>query len=86
MRQLPELVARPGNVRTYTHGRRVGVAEIAPSGRIRIDAIARWAQDVAWADVEAVGQRGLTVWLVRRTRIRVVRFPRLGERYAWPPM
>jgi acyl-ACP thioesterase len=60
----------------------VGVAEIAASGRIRIDAIARWAQDVAWADVEAAGQRGLTVWLVRRTRIRVVRFPRLGERYA----
>ena len=25
---------------------------MAPSGRLRLDSIARWVQDVAWADVE----------------------------------
>jgi acyl-ACP thioesterase len=48
---------------------------------VRLDTIARWVQDVAWADVEDAGLRGLTVWFVRRTRIRVRRFPRIDEGY-----
>jgi acyl-ACP thioesterase len=58
-----------------------GIADVAPSGRLRLDTIARWAQDVAWADVEDAGLRELTIWLVRRTRIRVRRVPRLDERF-----
>jgi acyl-ACP thioesterase len=80
--ELQPLVARPDDVRHFTHERRAGVADVAPSGRLRLDSIARWVQDVAWADVEDAGLRELTLWLVRRTRIRVRRFPRLGEGYA----
>lgn len=83
-RDLPEpqpLVARPDDVRHFAHERRAGIADVSRSGRLRLDSIARWAQDVAWEDVEDAGLRGLTVWLVRRTRIRVRRFPRLDERY-----
>ena len=80
--ELQPLVPRPDDVRHFAHERRPGVADVAPSGRLRLDAIARWTQDVAWADVEDAGLRELTLWLVRRTRIRVNRFPQLDGRYV----
>jgi acyl-ACP thioesterase len=46
-----------------------------------LDAIARWLQDVAYADVEDAAVADVAVWVVRRTRIRVERFPRFGERF-----
>jgi acyl-ACP thioesterase len=78
---LVPLLPRPDDVRAFSHERRAGVAEVAPTGRMRLDSIARWAQDVAWADVVDAGLRDLTIWLVRRTRIRVRRFPQLDESY-----
>jgi acyl-ACP thioesterase len=80
--ELQPLVARPDDIRVFGHERRAGIAEVASSGRLRLDSIARWAQDVAWSDVDDAGLRELTVWLVRRTRIRVRRFPRLDEPYT----
>jgi acyl-ACP thioesterase len=75
------LSAAPG-VRAFTHSRQAGFADCAPSGRMRLDAIACWLQDVAYADVEDAGLERAAVWVVRRTRIHVRRFPRFGERYA----
>jgi len=49
---------------------------------MRLDAIAGWLQDVAYADVEDAGLERAAVWVVRRTRIRVNRFPRFGERFS----
>ena len=43
--------------------------------------MACWLQDVAYADVEDAGLAQAAVWVVRRTRIRVQRFPRFGERF-----
>jgi acyl-ACP thioesterase len=43
--------------------------------------MARWLQDVAYADVEDAAVADVAVWVVRRTRIRVERFPRFGERF-----
>lgn len=80
--ELQPLVPQPHDVRAFTEHRRAGVGEVGPSGRLRLDSMARWAQDVAWADVEDVGLRELTIWLVRRIRIRVRRFPRLDADYA----
>ncbi len=80
--ELQPLVPRPDDVRAFTHVRRAGVGDVGPSGRLRLDSIARWVQDVAWADVEDAGLRELAVWLVRRTRIRVRQFPRLDADYA----
>jgi acyl-ACP thioesterase len=48
---------------------------------MRLDALARWAQDVAYADIEDAGMEQAAIWVVRRTRIRVLRFPRFGERF-----
>jgi acyl-ACP thioesterase len=49
---------------------------------MRLDAIACWLQDVAYADVEDAGLEQSAVWVVRRTRIAVNRFPRFGERFS----
>jgi acyl-ACP thioesterase len=46
---------------------------------MRLDALARWLQDVAYADVEEAGVADRAVWVVRRTRLRVERWPRFGE-------
>lgn len=77
-----ELVGRPPQVRAFTERRRPGFAECTPSGRVRLDALACWLQDVAYGDVADAGLDRVAIWVVRRTRIRVNRFPRFGERYA----
>jgi acyl-ACP thioesterase len=76
-----ELGPRQSNGRTFSHRRNPGFAECAPSGRMRLDAIACWLQDVAYADVEDAGLAQAAVWVVRRTRLRVHRFPRFGEHF-----
>jgi acyl-ACP thioesterase len=76
-----QLLPRPSDVRAFNQHRRPGFADCAPSGRMRLDAMACWLQDVAYADVEDAGLESVAVWVVRRTRIRVNRFPRFGERF-----
>jgi acyl-ACP thioesterase len=76
-----DLPVRPAGGRAFTQERAPGFADCAPSARVRLDAIARWLQDVAYADVEDAGLATMAVWVVRRTRIRVNRFPRFGERF-----
>jgi acyl-ACP thioesterase len=75
------LVGRHPGVRAFSQPRRPGFGDCAPSGRVRLDALAGWLQDVAYADVQDAGLDGAAVWVVRRTRIRVNRFPRFGERF-----
>jgi acyl-ACP thioesterase len=58
---------------------RPGIADADGAGRCRLDAMARWLQDVAYADVIDAGFAGQGAWIVRRTRIRVEAFPRFGE-------
>jgi acyl-ACP thioesterase len=74
--------ARHPDVRAYSQPRRPGFADCAPSGRVRLDALACWLQDVAYGDVEDAGLAEAAVWVVRRTRMRVNRFPRFGQRFA----
>jgi len=78
-----ELVGPPAGGRVYTvSGVRPGLADCAPSGRLRLDALARWLQDVAYADVEDAGVAQAAVWVVRRARMRVKRFPRFGGHFT----
>lgn len=74
-----ELVPDRGVGRAYERQMRPGVADASPSGRCRLDAIARWLQDIAYADLVEAGFEGRGAWIVRRTRIRAERFPRFGE-------
>src|SRR5918996_2519049 len=76
--QLTELVDWPGG-RVYEQRMRPGIADADGIGRCRLDAIARWLQDIAYADLVDAGFEGRGAWIVRRTRIRVDAFPRFGE-------
>jgi acyl-ACP thioesterase len=78
---LTELVPRPRTGRVFEQVVKPGFADCAPSGRSRLDALARWLQDVAYADVVEADLAERAVWVVRRNRIRVERFPRFGETY-----
>lgn len=77
---LTELVPAPERGRTYGARFRPGLADCAPSGRIRLDGLARWLQEIAYADVEDAQVHSCAVWVVRRTRISVRRFPRFADR------
>jgi acyl-ACP thioesterase len=79
---LTELVPPPDGGRVFSQSRRPWLGDCAPSGRIRLDALARWLQDVAYADVEDAGVADRAVWVVRRTRLSVARFPRFGESFT----
>jgi acyl-ACP thioesterase len=74
-----ELVAHPGVGRAFERPIAPGLGDAAPGGRIRLDALARWLQDVALADVVDAGLGETALWVVRRARIAVERFPRFGE-------
>jgi acyl-ACP thioesterase len=77
--ELSEIVPVPDVGRVFRRTVRPGLADAAPSGRIRLDGIARWVQDLAYADVDDAQVADESVWVVRRMRIRVERFPRFGE-------
>jgi acyl-ACP thioesterase len=77
-----ELVGTPERGRVFVQALRVGLADCAPSARMRLDALARWLQDVAYADVDDAGLAQRAVWVVRRTRFRIERFPRFGEYFT----
>ena len=77
--ELSELVAPPAEGRVFTDRARAGLGDVAPSGRVRLDTIARWLQDAAFADLLDSGVPDDGVWIVRRLRLRVERFPRMHE-------
>ncbi|MBV9817124.1 MAG: hypothetical protein JOZ07_02095 [Solirubrobacterales bacterium] len=76
------LPARPYGARAFARQRRPGFADCSPSRRLRLDALAGWLQDLAWDDIDDAGLADVAVWVVRRTRIHVERFPRFGEHYT----
>jgi acyl-ACP thioesterase len=67
------LVDPPARGRVYPGGRRVRLSDVDPSGRLRLDAVARYLQDVAGDDAAESGiEAGTITWVVRRTVIDVV--------------
>lgn len=75
-----EIIPPPAVGRVFRTDRRAALGDCAPTGRMRLDAIARWLQDVAYDDVDDAGVADQAVWVVRRARLRIARFPRFGER------
>ena len=76
--KLTELVDWSGG-RSYDQALRPGIADADDNGRCRLDAMARWLQDIAYRDLVDAGFEGRGAWIVRRNRIRVEAFPRFGE-------
>jgi acyl-ACP thioesterase len=73
-----ELVPPPPRGRVFEREVAAGLADATASGRVRLDAIARWLQDIAYADIVDAGLAERGAWVVRRARMRVEAFPRFG--------
>ncbi|NKB41446.1 MAG: hypothetical protein GKR86_10455 [Ilumatobacter sp.] len=74
-----QLLPCPANGRMYSINGTVRLGNVDRNGRMRLDAVARFMQDVATDDASAVGLDRAYGWLVRRTLIEVVQPARLGE-------
>ena len=77
---LDPSLPRPATGRTFAGRRRVRLADMDEYGRLRLDAVARFLQDVAIDDVQETGW-GVPdhLWFVRRIRVEV-RVPFLDDR------
>jgi len=79
---MMELVPEPASGRVFEGAIQPGVADVTGGGRARLDAIARWLQEIARQDLEDARFQGRGVWIVRRTRIRVESFPHYDDRLS----
>jgi len=76
---MTDLVRRPSSGRVFQGARRVRLADVSPAGRLRLDAAARFLQDVSADDTADSGLPDAEAWVVRKTTIEVAEFPRYLE-------
>jgi acyl-ACP thioesterase len=69
----------PARGRTFRAARRVRLADADPSGRLRLDALARFLQDVGNDDIADAGGDVEEPWVARRSTVVAPVWPRLGE-------
>ncbi|NND76241.1 MAG: hypothetical protein HKN44_14670 [Ilumatobacter sp.] len=74
-----ELLPPPTSGRRFVADRVVRLGDVDPAGSLRLDATARYLQDVATDDATDAALDGRFGWLVRRTLIDVARPALLGE-------
>lgn len=75
-----ELEARPApDGRRFVARRRARLGDVDHRGLARLDALARWLQDVAWDDAADAGLDQRYSWVVRRTVVEVRRPARFFE-------
>ena len=79
---MTELVDRPAEGRVFEGARRVRLADVSPAGRLRLDAAARFLQDVSADDTADAALPDAEAWVVRKTVIEVTAFPRYLEPIA----
>lgn len=82
MTGMTALPGPPGpDERVFHEPRRVQLGDVDDSGRLRLDALSRYLQDVADADAEAAGLLAIGgPWVLRRGHLRVARWPGFRER------
>jgi acyl-ACP thioesterase len=66
--------------RRFTNGRKVRLGDVDPNGRLRLDALARYLQDVANDDAVDAGEHPSQPWVVRKVALALEGRPRLHER------
>ena len=59
--------------------RRVRLGDVGPHGRLRLDAVARYLQDLSADDTADSALEDAQAWVVRKTVIEVRRSPRYLE-------
>ena len=70
-----EPVPLPQVGRTFSTSRRVRLGDVTPKGRLRLDATARYLQDIANDDAVDGNYPDIHGWVVRRTEMWVYQFP-----------
>ena len=73
------MVAVPDVGRRFTRRRRVGLGDVTPGRRLRLDALAQYLQDVATGDYDDAGLPGTFAFVLRRLLVLAPVFPVLGE-------
>lgn len=76
------MVEEPTQGRVFRAERRVRLSDADPSGRLRLDACARYLHDVSNDDTRDSGLADDGSWVVRRTELEVRQAPRFLERVA----
>ena len=76
---MEDLAERPTTGRVFEGSRRVRLADVSPAGRLRLDAAARFLQDVSADDTADSALPDAEAWVVRKTVIVVRAFPRYLE-------
>lgn len=66
----------PQQGRVYHSERRVRLGDVTPKGRLRLDAVARYLQDIATDDALDGNYDDPHGWVVRRTEMWIFRFPK----------
>jgi acyl-ACP thioesterase len=79
---MSDLVSRPSSGRVFEGVRRVRLADVSPAGRLRLDAAARFLQDLSADDTADAALEDAEAWVVRKTVIEVSAFPRYLEPLA----
>ncbi len=74
-----DMVKQRNTGRTFSAVRKVRLGDVTPSGRLRLDALNRYTQDVSNDDTTDVGLSEATAWVVRRTCVDVHQPARMGE-------
>lgn len=74
------LLSVPTQGRVFRTGRRVRLGDVDPAGRLRLDAVARYLQDVSGDDTDDSGLPDAQAWVVRRTVVEQRRPARLDEK------
>jgi acyl-ACP thioesterase len=72
-----DFVACPKDGRRVTRARRVRLGDVTPTGRLRLDAFARYLQDIAADDVDDAGITG--AWVLRRVELDVGSLPHFRD-------
>jgi acyl-ACP thioesterase len=70
----------PASGRVYAARRIVRSTDVTPSGRLRLDALARYLQTSAEDDLADSGLAEPVVWLVRRCELRIRALPAMADR------
>jgi acyl-ACP thioesterase len=78
-----EFLPPPEQGRRFTARRRVRLGDVNLANRLRLDAVARYLQDVAADDVDDIAETRLEgAWVLRRTALELGKLPRYGDDVA----
>jgi acyl-ACP thioesterase len=73
---VERLVPQPTSARTFSESRRIRLSEMDGEGRLRLDSVARYLQDVAIDDVDETGWGAPEhLWFLRSMRMEVLAPP-----------